>query len=253
MNENIVNIKLLYKKYITIKNYGWVKSMRKGTTGIGYTFEELLSKPEENFPIPDFNGIEIKTGRKCTRRDIHLFSSAPDGDYLFPVERILKYVGYPDKEFRNAKIFNMNFNAKKFKKIGIFKEGKIFVNWKEQKIDFIARKIENKKYFNIDTSWSFKMLEEKLNLKLQYLARIIADVKVIDGIEYFNYQEISFYKLKDFNTFINLIESGYIEINFNIGVFKSGPRIGKIHDRGVGFSINERNIDMLFDKINLNF
>ena len=251
MDDINKNIKLLNKKFLEIKNMGWVKSKRKGTTGIGYTFEELLNKPEENFPIPDFNGIEIKTGGKNTRRDIHLFSSAPDGDSLFPIERILKYVGYPDKDFNEVKIFNMNFNAKNFKNIGIFKEGKIVVNRKEQKIDFIARKIENQKYFKIDTSWSFKMLEDKLNLKLKYLARIIADVKIIDGIEYFNYQKITFYKLKDFNTFINLIENGYIEVNFNIGVFKSGPRIGKIHDRGVGFSINERNINLLFDKIEL--
>lgn len=247
------NIKFLYNKFIEIKNMGWIESKRKGNTGVGYTFEELLNKPEENFPIADFNGIEIKTGRRHTRRDIHLFSTAPDGDFLFPNERILKYVGYPDKTFTDVKIFNMNFNAKNFKKIGLFKEGKIVVNREKQKINFIARKFENKKYFNIDVSWSFKMLEDKLNLKLKYLARIIADAKIINGVEYFNYQKITFYKLKGFNTFIDLIEKGYIDINFNIGVFKSGPKIGKIHDRGVGFSIKEKDIDMLFDRLTLDF
>ena len=35
--------------------------MRDGPGGVGYTFENLLGKAEENFPIPDFKGIEIKT------------------------------------------------------------------------------------------------------------------------------------------------------------------------------------------------
>lgn len=250
MDDINENIKLLYNKFIKIKNMGWIKSQRKGTGGIGYTFEELLGKPEENFPIPDFNGIEIKTGRKYTRKTVHLFSTAPDGDYLFPNERILKYVGYPDKDFKDVKIFNMTFDAKKYRKIGLFKEAKFFINKKEEKIDFIARQVDGRN-FDIDTSLSFKMLEERLNLKLKYLARIIADVKKIDEIEYFNYQKITFYKLKNFNSFLNLIEKGYIEIKFNIGVFKSGNRMGKIHDRGISFCINERYINMLFDEIKL--
>ena len=246
MQENIKN---LYNEFITIKKMGWIQSKRKGNAGVGYTFETLINKPEENFPWPDFEGIEIKTCRKYTRRDIHLFSVTPDGDFLFPIDRVLHYLGYPDKDFTDIKIFNMNFNAARYTKIGLFKEGKIIVNHDKQKIDFVARKI-NGKPFDIDTSWSFKMIEERLNLKLSYLARIIADVKIIDGIEYFHYEKIKFYKLKDFKTFISLIENGYINVNFNIGVFKSGPKKGKIHDRGTGFSISEKNISLLYDEIN---
>ena len=44
-----------------IKEKGWIQSKRKGPTGIGYTFEELLGKQEDNMPIADFQGIEIKT------------------------------------------------------------------------------------------------------------------------------------------------------------------------------------------------
>lgn len=244
------NILMLYKEFLNIKNMGWIKSKRKGSTGIGYTFEQLLNKPEENFPIPDYNNIEIKTGRKYTGRDIHLFCANPDGDTLFPNDRILHYLGYPDKDIANAKIFNMNFDAKNYRKIGIFKVGRIFVNRKEHKVDFIAKKI-NGNFFKIDTSWSFDMLEHRLNLKLKYMARIIADVKKIDNIEYFKYDKIIFYKLKNFETFISLIEKGYININFNIGVYKSGLKIGKIHDRGVNFSIKEKDINLLFDEIDI--
>ena len=43
------NIKNLYQKFESIQKMGWVKSYRKGDTGIGKTFEELLGKTEENF------------------------------------------------------------------------------------------------------------------------------------------------------------------------------------------------------------
>lgn len=244
------SIKELYEKFVCIKNMGFIKSKRNGTGGIGYTFETLIGKPEENFPIPDFNGIEIKTCRKNTGRNVHLFTAAPDGDFLFPNERVLKYLGYPDKKMAKVKVFNMNFTARKYKTIGWYKEGKIVVNKKDEKIDFIAREIYGKT-FPIDTSWSFKMLEDKLNLKLKYLARIIADVKIIDNTEYFHYNQIKFFKLKSFNTFISLIEKGYIKISFNIGVFRNGNKEGKIHDRGVGFSINEKYINLLYDEIHI--
>lgn len=60
MNEQI---SLLNKKFLEIKKMGWIKSKRKGHTGVGMTFEYLIGTNENNFEIPDFNGIEIKTKR----------------------------------------------------------------------------------------------------------------------------------------------------------------------------------------------
>ena len=86
MQEDIDSFKNIFLK---IKKMGYVKSKRRGDTGIGYTFEELIDKPEENFPIPDYNSIEIKTCRKSSNKAIHLFSATPDGDFLFPVKRVV--------------------------------------------------------------------------------------------------------------------------------------------------------------------
>lgn len=51
---------LLKNKFESIKNKGWIKSLRRGSTGVGYTFESLLGKDEDSYSLPDFNGIEIK-------------------------------------------------------------------------------------------------------------------------------------------------------------------------------------------------
>lgn len=54
------NIEELKKYFTTIKNNNQ-NSLREGNIGIGYTFETLIDKKEDNLPLPDFNGIEIKT------------------------------------------------------------------------------------------------------------------------------------------------------------------------------------------------
>ena len=63
----------LHKKFLTIKKQGWIKSMREGATGVGYTFETLLGKQEDYFPIPDYEGIEIKTMRYFSKMEIFYF------------------------------------------------------------------------------------------------------------------------------------------------------------------------------------
>ena len=248
MEKNIIE---LNEKYKSIKNKGWIKSKRSGTSGIGYTFEKLLDKEEENFPIPDFKEIEIKTMHKYSKRNIHLFNLTPDGDYLFPIKRILNILGYPDKDFPMYKVFNMDVDALNYTKVGLFKKMKLVVNRNKKKLELIV--VDNKgKKINIDTSWSFESLYERINLKLKYLALIKADSKKINGDEYFYYNQINFYKIKDFDNFINLLEQGYITVTFKISVFKKGKRLGQVHDHGTGFSINEEHVTKLYDEIDIN-
>ena len=240
--------KKLEELFLSIKNMGFIKSKRRGDTGIGYTFEELIKKPEENFPIPDFNSIEIKTFRTKSNKAIHLFSSTPDGDFLFPIKRVVDILGYPDKTMKEAKVFNVDFRGNKTRWIGYYKKGMIKVNREYNKIDLIA--YDNKgNNLNVDTSWSFDMLKNKLYLKLTNLAVISADSKYIKGEEYFNYNSLKFYKLKNFDTFLDLIEKGIISICFNVGVYRSGRRIGQPHDRGVNFSIYQSDLLLLFDEV----
>ena len=54
--EEVVN------KLRTIRDKGFIKTLREGSTGIGYTFEMLFGVRENNIPIPDIGGrVEIKT------------------------------------------------------------------------------------------------------------------------------------------------------------------------------------------------
>lgn len=245
-----IQINELNKKFLTIKKQGWIKALRNSTSGIGYTFETLIGKEEENFPIPDYKGIEIKTSRISSWGKIHLFHATPDGEYLFPIKDILEKLGYPDKDFPEYNVFNYSVNAKGYTKTKENKKVKIKVDRKNKELVLIA-KDQNNKNINIHVKWSFDMLKKRIELKLKYLSIIKAKSKRVNNIEYFNYDKINFYKLKDFDTFINLIELGIIKVTFMIGLHKKGKRFGKIHDRGTAFTINEKQVELLYDKYNL--
>lgn len=244
MHNNIIE---LYKKFILIKKMGYVKTLRKGVTGIGYTFECLIDKREDNLPIADYNNIEIKTIHRFSKRKIHLFNATPDGDFLFPIKRIVDEIGYPDKNFPDKNVLNVSINAKQFTNIGYYKQVKLVVDYGNEKIIVLAFK--NGKCIDVAISWSFRLIKEHLDNKLNYLAVVEASTKTIDGDEYFHYNKISFFKLKDYMTFIKLVEKGIISITFKVGLFNDGIRKGQIHDRGTDFSINYDDLDFLYKRL----
>ena len=240
----------LFKFFSKIRKQGWIESKRKGSTGIGYTLENLLNIEENSLPIADYNGIEIKAMRVFSKKRIHLFNAEPDGDFLFPHERILKKVGYPSKKNHNYKVFLSAAYGNEYTNIGYSKKVKLYVNRKKQKIDFI---VTDRFYKNmqVDISWSFDLIKTKLEQKIKELAIIKAENKFINGKEFFYYKRIEFYKLKDFDTFLKLIEDGTIKVCFKIDVHVEGIKEGKIDNHGTDFSIKEENIEKLFDKINI--
>lgn len=236
----------LLKSFKKIKSKGWVESLRKGPTGIGYTFEQLLSLPENNLSIPDYNEIEIKTKRFYTKGNITLFSTVPDGDEIFPLKKLCKNFGYPDKEFPQFNILNISIQSNNYTNIGIYKKFKLKINNSEKKIQIEA--INNQKIDN-STSWSYELLEKTLTRKISYLAIVKAHSKFYESKEFFKYSSIKFYKLKDFDTFIRLLEKGIIRLTIKIGIHKTHDRLGQIKCHGCSFDIHENNIEQLFLRI----
>ena len=240
----------LYNCYLKINRMEWIKSRRRGPSGIGYTFESLLGKEEDTFSIPDFKSVEIKTMRIRSRKVLHLFCLTPDGDYLFPIKRLLESLGYPSRWNSSYKVFMINVNSLSYSKIGLSKKVKLFVNWKKEKLELLAFKSTGEK-IDIEVSWSFCLLKETLERKLKNLAIIQARNKIIDMEEYFWYSYIYLYQLKSFEVFLSLIEKGFITVTFNIDVFKNEKRYGQIYDHGTYFSINFSHIEKLFERIYL--
>ena len=242
--DDLISLKCHFER---IRDIGWVQSMRHGTTGIGYTFETLIGKPEEDFPIPDYGSIEIKTRFRNSKEDITLFNATPDGDYLYPMKRLYETYSYPDRKSPDFKVFYANISTiPKF--AGKINRFVLHVDKSAKKISVIHID-ETGKLTNTDVSWSFDFLKEKLERKLKYLAFVKADAKCNFELQYFHYYKITFYALKNFETFIKLIENGIIKTTFIISCYRNGIKKGQMKSHGVAFDIPEENLEDLFVKI----
>lgn len=247
MEENILK---LNNEFERIKNMGWIEEKKQYIGASGYTFEALLKKKADDFPLPDYGNIEIKTISKNKKTSLHLFGLTPDGDYLFPIKRIISKLGIPYKDNEELRYFYVTFNAKEYSNLALERKGKIKVNHEMNKIELQVINNESKD-IGIGISWSLNYLKKRLIIKLSYLAIVTVSLCRICGKRYYHYDKINYYKLKEFDIFIKLIEQGIIDISFKIGVYKSGPKKGMYYDHGTSFSINIKDINKLYDEITI--
>lgn len=246
------NFKKLYNEFLNIKKKEWIKGSSNGQGNVGITFEVELGKERENFPIPDYEGIEIKTSlkRKGLPGNITLFSATPDGPCIFQTQILKEKYGWSDKILPEYKIFYATLNGNKYTKVNKNFYMKLEVDRKEKRVylkvcDSNFRKIERECF------WDFSSLEEKLLRKLKYLAYVEAEKKTINNEQYFKYNSINFYQLKSFEQFLHLLEIGKIKLCFKVGIYRSGIKKGKTYDHGTGFIINKGYLYLLYDKLTI--
>lgn len=244
------NIKLLKRKFEEIKKLELTKALRKGTTGIGYTFETLLGKKEDNSYLPDFNGIEIKTKLGYSSSPLTLFCMVPKKSNDYCIKHILNTYGYPDKEAlkHGFKRFKGNVYCKQNNIIAC----KYIFKLKIDKVNKKLRLFILDRYFNVikdDIFWDFEDLEQRLFSKLSYLAIIKGLPYKRNNNTFYKYISLDIYKLKSFDIFLKLIEKDKIFVVFNIDMIKNEKQFGKINDRGTAFRINIRDIEQLFEKV----
>lgn len=237
----------LEKEFEKIAKKGYIKGIYNCLSSIGRTFENELNLPMNNIEMPDYNGIEIKTRRTFSKSYIHLFSAVPDGNKPLEIERLKNTYGYPYKRDRRYKCLYAEVFGNKKTFGGIKYQYKIDVDRKNQKIYLeIYDRYDN--LIERETYWSFICLESKLMLKLQKLAIVNAWTKQIDGWNYFKYYKIDFYLLKDFETFLNLIEIGIIRFSFKVDIHLDEKRYGQTYDHGCSFEIQEVDLPKMYNK-----
>lgn len=240
------NIKLLQKQFKKIKSMEYVKSIRRGNTGVRATFEYLLEKNEESFEMPYYYGIEIKVKRSYSQAYITLFNAVPIGSHYHEVKRLRDIYGYRDPKDKNLKKLNVDIYSNKLNKIGLWYYFKLKVDRETEKI-YLYVYDKYKTLIDTSTYWKFDILKEKLYRKLQVLALVKAWPNRIGECEYFKYYGMNIYILKDFNAFINSIEKGLIKIVLKIGSYHDKKRYGHVSSHDVSFCIREEDLLNLFD------
>lgn len=240
----------LKNKFNTIKNQGYIKSNSNGRGNVGLTFEKLIGKDNDNFPFSDIDGIEIKVKHGFSKTVLALFSLVPSGHGIFETKRIRQKFGYPDKDFENIKVINRSVWSNYKNKLENEYKMSLEVNYDNKRI-YLCFYNKNNKLVDKNTYWDFLDVKNALFRKMNILALVKAWPKRVNGIAYYNYYKINFYKLRTFNTFLKLLEQRKIVLNIQLGVFKSGPKKGQEHDHGITFGIKECDLLELYDEFNI--
>ena len=249
MNQEITTtMKKLKEEFERISKQGYIKGIYNSLSSIGRTFENELNLPMNKECVPDYYGIEIKTRRTYSKSAITLFTAIPDGPKPNEIERLKNTYGYPYKKDKKYKCLYVDVYGDKLTFGGMKYQYKLDIDRKNNKIylcicDRKGKILERKVY------WTFKYLEDKLIKKLSYLAMVNVWPNKKEGWNYFKYYKITFYKLKKFPIFIDLLEKGIIKIKLKIDIHTDNNNYGKTYDHGSGFSIQEKDIIKLFDKL----
>ena len=248
MEQNITeSIDRLKEQFYKIQCQNWILSKGMGSGAAGRTLEELLCVKENQDVLPDFNGIEIKSKIKNGKFPLALFSCALDNKPL-ENKRLLFTYGYPDNLNHDFKRFNVTIDAIHRKYFRNFTSFKLYVDYNSQKIRLI---VYNRRDEIIDNtmSWSFKELKSRLEHKLSYMALVTFKKSSVNGNVYFKYEEIVIYKLRDFSTFLKMIEKGKIVVTFKLYQYHEQEKYGQMHDKGTSFDIKKEYIHELFEEI----
>lgn len=204
---------------------------RTGDTGIGYTLEKKLGIEANSSSLPDYKGIELKSGRKGKNRNT-LFAQVCDWS-ISPCKKsseILQKYGY-----------NRGNDRRLYCTITTKKEN-------TQGLSFIYNKENDQleEWFNkkeLVAVWPGKLLRKRLKEKHSETFWIEANIEIIDGIEYFKLTKVTHTKSPMLDKLIPLIEDGIITMDHLI---KKNGSTGKVCEKGPLFKIKKENLNLLF-------
>ena len=243
---NIEQKKLIEQFHIIAKK-GWIKSISKSFGSVGLTFEKEIGKNPDSLYFPDYYNIEIKCTSRFSRYPLFLFTVAFDGPTFPEINRIVEKYGYYDKDFKDKKVLFEKLNCKTKTIVNEQYKFKLEIDKKKEKLflcvyDLKNKLIEKQSFVYVDT------IKEHLNLKLNNLALIYASQRKINNEKYFRYYRIIIYQLKEFETFLNLLNTGEIDVSLISRISKSGNDIGRYRNKNLVFQIKKDKIEKLFKK-----
>lgn len=214
---------------------GWVRTHRKGPTGIGKTLEDLLGIHENNLSSPDFGEYELKSCRKNSQSMLTLFTKSPQPAKANSYLR--EKFGYSSNAYNNAdKVLHATLSAVDFTRIAnTGYELKIACD--NKRISIVSNVAMQDVYW--DREELRKSFEQKYKNKFIYAK---ADSRNSGANEEFYFCEAYEVSGFDYDAMIRLLKDGKIFVDLRIGQYPDG----RTHDHGTGFRIRESDQPLLF-------
>ncbi len=236
VNEQLSPEVDIKKELPKIFKKGFIKSLRSGDTGIGFTIETELGIKENNLEDFDltYDGakVELKSQREHATSNITLFTKEPEKGNFKDADLIMKY-GYIDAEGRKG--LKITLTTKDFNPQGF----KIDIDEKEEKINILHNKDGDIWHYHLDDV--FSKLKKKLSKNLLV---VIAESKKERGKEYFHYKKAVYLSELSQKNFIKLLKEGKFVVEFRMHLKSNG--VARNH--GTGFRLNEHYLVELYKR-----
>ena len=223
-----MNLEEFKAKFEELKSRGFVKSLRKGPTGIGLTFETLMGVEENNLALPDIEGIEIKAHRDNSQSMITLFTFNRKAWQIPPLEAIKKYGSY-DANGRLGMYYTMSLTPN---------SAGLFLTVNETKISVQHTSGE------IIATWQLSTLAERFSQKIPALLFISAHTEERAGIEYFHFYRGQLMRDTTKDLLSELFKTGNLLVDLRLHDKETMAR-----NHGTGFRTFEDKLPLLFKKI----
>jgi len=224
-----LTIKQMQEKLSKIKKMGYIKTLRKGPTGIGYTLETLLGIHENNISLPDLGKIELKAQRENHTGMTTLFTFNNKAWKMNPLEAIRKY-GSKDKDGRLGMYYTMGITPNS---AGIF----LYIDDEVVSV----RSIDG----NTIAEWQLSEIEKRFEAKVKNVLLVKAKVEERDGIEYFLFNRAKLLSSGTTKAILkNQFENGQLLVDLRLH-----DKTTMARNHGTGFRVYENNIDDLYKKV----
>lgn len=212
---------------------GFVPTQRSGSTGIGYTLESLLNIPENNSPLGDFLGMELKSHRhhsmsSTASKRMNLFLKEPTWtDGLAHRDRIPKY-GYVDDNGRVALYSTVTASENS--------HGLTLA------VDIPRKRVELHYKTHAVAFWTFDILQSRLSEKLTETAFVGASTRGKGRDEEFHYTSVLFCQQPAVESLVSLIQSRDVMVEMRMHIREDGSA----RNHGTAFRIRQDQLPRLF-------
>ncbi len=227
----------LLSKLKDIGGRGFIKTLRPGDTGVGFTLETLLGIQANSSKKPDYKGIELKSARNRGRRGNRttIFSKVPNWkkSRLKGTKYILKERGYYVAVKKRLQLFH-SFSTAGPNSLGMY----LRIDDDNLYQDYVdpINGVTN------DVQWELDVLRHSFLSKHQETFWVYADVNGRGANEEFRYSQAKYTSGPDENRLILLLASGTVTIDYTI----KGLSNGSAKDQGYLFKIKPDDLELLF-------
>lgn len=214
--------------FARIRALGFVQSLRRGPTGVGHTFEQLLGLNENNIALADIGFADLKAHRAGSSSMVTLFSADRGAWRINQLDAVRRF-GVRDNRNRMSLFVTLSRTPN---------DAGLFLQIDDEMIS--ARHTSGE----ILAEWRLAYLAERFRRKFPALILITAASEMRSGVEWFHFNRARLLT----ETSPDRIREAFVAGNIlvDLRVYERGT---SARNHGTGFRAREDRLPMLFRNI----